>query len=91
MQKRLLRACSAVILICVFAVGMGQILAKKPAPPPGGGCPQPAPGWFCPLYYAPVECGPDDCWYSNMCFASLAGWNNNQCDPVGPGPIPLDM
>ena len=57
----------------------------------GGGCPTPAPGMFCPTYYAPVVCGPDDCWYSNQCFAGLAGWKKNECTEVGPGPIPVPM
>jgi hypothetical protein len=89
MRKNLLKACFAIMLVGVIAIGMGQIIAKKP----GGGsspCPSPAPGMFCPLYYAPVVCGPNDCFYSNQCFASLAGWKTNQCDAVGPGPIPVE-
>jgi hypothetical protein len=89
MQKRFLRACLVVMLVSTIAIGMGQILAKKPGG--GGGCPSPAPGMVCPLYYAPVVCGPNDCWYSNQCFAGLAGWHPGQCDPVGPGPIPVDL
>ena len=89
MRRRLLRACVVVLLIGVVSIGTGQILAKKPGG--GTGCPSPAPGWFCPLYYAPVVCGPDDCWYSNMCFAGLAGWKSKDCTAVGPGPIPVPI
>ena len=89
MQKRFLRVCFVLMLVGIFAFGMGQIVAKKPGG--GQGCPSPAPGMFCPLYYAPVVCGPNDCFYSNQCFASLAGWKTNQCTPVGPGPIPVEF
>ena len=87
-RKRWLHLGMAVLLIGVMSFGAGQIFAKKP----GGNqpCPSPRPGWFCPLYYAPVVCGPNDCWYSNQCFAGLAGWNAGQCTPVGPGPIVLE-
>ena len=67
MRRQLLRASVVFLLIGIVSVGAGQILAKKPSPPTG--CPSPAPGWACPLYYEPVVCGPNDCWYSNMCFA----------------------
>jgi hypothetical protein len=73
------------MVVAALAVGTFA-LAKKPVPT---GCPTPQPGWFCPTYYAPVVCGPDDCWYSNQCFASLAGWSASDCTPVGPGPIPV--
>ena len=85
MHGRLFRLCVVAAVVVILSVG-GVALAKKPG---GTGCPSPKPGWACPLYYAPVVCGPDDCFYSNMCFAGLAGWKANQCTPVGPGPIPL--
>lgn len=85
MRSRNLRILIVALVVVGFSMGM-LALAKKPVPGP---CPSPKPGWSCPMYYAPVVCGPDDCWYSNDCFAGLAGWNDSECTSVGPGPVPL--
>jgi hypothetical protein len=86
-MHRWLRLGIVFMLVMVISVGI-VALAKKPGPG-GGTCPDPTKGWACPMYYAPVVCGPDDCWYSNDCFASLAGWDASDCTPVGPGPVPI--
>ena len=85
-MRNVIRVCVVALTVVSLAIGVSA-LAKKP----GGGdeCPTPKRGWLCPTYYAPVECGPNNCWYSNQCFASLAGWSASDCEPVGPGPIPL--
>lgn len=87
MRSRLLRI--SVVVLAVATLSLGVVaLAKKPAPG-GTGCPTPNPRCICYMLYAPVVCGPDDCWYSNDCFAGCAGWSPGQCTPVGPGPIPV--
>jgi hypothetical protein len=87
-MRSLLRICVVAVVVASLSVGM-LALAKKPPKPGGDGCPPPSCGWFCYDLYAPVVCGPDDCQYSNDCYASCAGWKSNQCTPVGPGPVPL--
>lgn len=88
MVTRMVRICVVVTMVATLAVG-AVALAKKPGGGGGSGCPGPPPGWFCPAYYAPVVCGPDDCWYSNDCWAYLSGWQPSECEAVGPGPVPL--
>ena len=88
MRSRMLRLSVIVMLIGVVSVGAGQVIAKKPAPPPS--CPTGAPGCFCPTYYAPVACQTDSglqCIYSNQCFASCAGFDPSDCHGIGPGPV----
>lgn len=88
MITRVLRICFVFTVVAALAVG-ATALAKRPGGG-GGGCPTAPKGYVCPAYYAPVVCGPDDCFYSNDCWASLAGWNvATECTPVGPGPIPF--
>jgi hypothetical protein len=92
MRSRLLRISVAVLVVATLSLGM-VALAKKPGKPPGpgggGGCPAPAKWCVCYALYAPVVCGDDDCWYSNDCWASCAGFEPSECTPQGPGPIPF--
>ena len=37
---------------------------------------------ICPAVYEPVTCGDNDTEYSNQCFASCAGEDEDECSPV---------
>ena len=90
MRHPVLRLCTIVLLACAVTIGVSQVLAKKPAPPPS--CPTPSMGCVCITLYAPVACQTDDglnCIYSNQCFAGCAGFSPSDCNGIGPGPVPL--
>jgi hypothetical protein len=87
MLVRLVRICLVAAVLTVLCAGF-VIAAKKPPVP--SNCPRPNPRCVCYDLYAPVTCGPDNCWYSNDCFAGCAGWSAGQCTAVGPGPIPVE-
>jgi hypothetical protein len=81
------RLSAVALLVGIVSVGMGQLMAARPRPGPGP-CPSPAPGCFCATIYAPVRCGPNNCQYSNQCFAGCAGWAPSACTQIG-GPVPI--
>jgi len=65
------------VLVVLAAGVLSVVTAKGPKKPPGG-C-------VCPMVYAPVEC--DQGTFSNQCVADCR--NATNCEPVGPGPVPL--
>jgi hypothetical protein len=90
MLQRVIRIAAVVSVVAALSMGIVAVAKKPPKPGPiPSACPSPERGCICYMLYAPVVCGPDDCWYSNDCFASCAGWTPSQCTPVGPGPIEL--
>jgi hypothetical protein len=90
MRKRLFLLSLVVIVAAALTAGAVALAAKKPPGPGPGPCPSPAKGCICYMLYAPVACGPNNCTYSNQCFASCAGWSSSQCTPTGPGPIEVE-
>lgn len=74
-------------LICVALCAGTIALAKgKPGGGGNGGC-EPDPFVVCPMVYDPVDC--DQGRFGNQCEADRACATN--CEPVGPGPIPIEL
>ena len=89
MRHKLLRIFVVMFVVTTLSMGVVALAKKPPRPGPGPGptCPAPDRGCICYALYAPVVCGPDNCEYSNDCWASCAGWNpSTDCTSVG-GPI----
>ena len=92
MRHKLLRVVVVMFVVTTLSMGIVALGKKPPRPGPGPGpglCPAPAFGCICYALYAPVVCGPNDCSYTNDCWASCAGWNpSTDCTSVG-GPFEL--
>ena len=62
----------------------GSLAAPTPAL---SSCPSPQYGCYTP--FDPVWCGPNDCWYSSLCYAQQAGFTSIQCKhATTPHPTP---
>jgi hypothetical protein len=63
----------------------------NPSPTPGpsvsDNCPDAMIGGYCAQVFEPVECGRYNCWYMNSCFAKLAGFTENECNPETASPV----
>ena len=54
-----------------------SVIRKEPLPLENM-CPFSSADWICPRKYAPVRCGEQGCWYSNMCVAAEF-WGEAEC------------
>jgi hypothetical protein len=86
MTRRGIRIMIMLFIVAVFVIGTSQIMAGKPIKK----CPQPGLDCRCPLYGDPVVCKSGkkgaSCSYTNMCFATCAGWDISQCSIPIPAP-----
>jgi len=105
-KMKSLTSLSLLLFALLLATAEGNTYLRSPPRPGAGGrtrgsggtgstpavmnCPGPAEDAMCIGVYSPMECGPDNCWYSNPCFAQLAQWNihDGQVCQLKPGPPP---